>query len=373
MKKILVILILFLLTIGLVEAATVSLSITWQLSSETLKPGRSTTISVTATNAGTSDITNVVIDATPGPYLSITSGGSTTLGAIPATTSQQASISIKAKDDALTTTSYVLLNVDYYTGTNSYSKSVYIPIYIKREPILQITNVQYNDTTAPGNTVMLSFDVTNYGSGPATDITIILNQSDDTFITPGSSGETHLTSVGAGQSRKVEFIITIDPDADVGTDSIPVILEYYDESSSDLITKTKEIGLTIGGDVQLITTVESSLGSTAKITITNIGTGSAEYLLIKVSSPYTTKEIYIGSLESDDYETIEIAQAGISATYPLTLNLTYKDKYNNEFNEERTINVTPIFSFGDLPIGYIILILIIIGAWYWFKKRKKKK
>ncbi len=246
------------------------------------------------------------------------------------------------------------MDVDYYTGTSSYSKSVYVPIDIKREPILQIEKVQYNDTTAPGNTIMLSFEITNYGSGPAQDITVTLNQTDDKFITPGSSGESHLTTIGAGESKKVEFIITLDPDADVGTDSIPVILEYYDESSSDLITKTKDIGLTIGGEVQLITTIESSMGSTAKVTITNIGTGSAEYLLISASSPYSTKEIYIGSLESDDYETIEIEQFGAGSTYPLTLNLSYKDKYNNEFSEIRTVNITPIFSVGELPIGTIL-------------------
>jgi len=205
MKKIFLPLLAFLIFACLVEAAIVSLNVSWQLSVETLRPGGDATISLTFTNAGTSDITSVVATPTPGKYIKITSG-KIDLGGVPATTSHQGAISIKIDEDAISTTSYVFLEVDYYTGTSGYEKSFYIPITIRRKPILEIRNVEYSDSVEPGKTVILSFDIFNSGDGPAKDLKIILNKT-DLFTTLGSSGEVVIGNLDSSDYKDLEFSI----------------------------------------------------------------------------------------------------------------------------------------------------------------------
>jgi hypothetical protein len=377
MKKIFLPLIFFLLFVCLVEAAIVSLNVSWQLSVETLRPGGDATISLTFTNAGTSDITSVVATPIAGEYIKITSG-KIDLGGVPATTSHQGAISIKVDEDAISTTSYVFLEVDYYTGTSSYEKSFYIPITIRRKPILEIRNVEYSDSVEPGKTVILSFDIFNSGDGPAKDLKIILNKT-DLFTTPGSSGEVVIDNLDSSGYNHLEFSITIDPDASIGIDSIPAKFSYYDETKTNVYSETKNIGIRISGTIEFVTTFEpgenfyyGNIGK-AEITISNSGSGSAEYVTIKANSDYGSKEFYIGSLDSDDSETIEFIQdlRSVSSKYPITLEISYKDKFQNSYAITKIVEVVP----GNAPFNYtiiiVVVVILIVGIWY-YRKRKKK-
>jgi hypothetical protein len=377
MKKIIFILI-FLLVISLVEAAVISLTVSWQLSTATLRPGGDSTISITLTNAGGIDISNVIAKPTAGPYLKITSGGKNEFGAIPVTISHQGAISIKADDDAPSTTSYVWLDIDYWISTTQYNKNIYIPIKIRRKPLLEIKNVEYSDSVEPGKTVELSFEILNSGDGPAKDLQIILNQS-ELFTTISSSGETVIETLDTSKYEKIKFDITIDPDASVGINSIPVKLTYYDETKETNYSETKYIGISISGTIEFITTFEpgnnfyyGNIGE-AEIIISNSGTGPAEYVTVKAMSDYGFKEFYIGSLDSDDSETIELLQdlRGLSGKYPITLEISYKDKFQNSYSVTKVVEAIP----GNAPIDYTIIIVVVVvlvvGIWY-YRRRKKK-
>jgi len=62
MKKIILI-ILFLLLVGIAEAVNISLTVSWQLSSSTVRPGGDLIIYLTVTNPGL-DLSGVVLTAT---------------------------------------------------------------------------------------------------------------------------------------------------------------------------------------------------------------------------------------------------------------------------------------------------------------------
>lgn len=187
MKRMLFVLIAFLLIAGLVEATSISLNVAWQLSSNSTKPGGYNTIYLTVTNTGT-DVQSIVITPTAGPSLSIVSGNKIELGDLPATLSQQAAITVKADESSNSTTSYVYVETVYYYSNSQYKKDFYIPITIKGDPKLQIENVNFDGNLQPGNTVLLNFDLVNEGQGGAKDITVSLSQNSN-FISSGSSGE----------------------------------------------------------------------------------------------------------------------------------------------------------------------------------------
>lgn len=377
MKRIFLLLLIFLIFVCLAEAAIVSLNVSWQLSVETLRPGGDATISLTFTNAGTSDLINVVATPTPGKYIKITSG-KIDLGGVPATTSHQGAISIKIDEGAISTISYVFLEVDYYTGASSYEKSFYIPIKIRRKPILEIRNVEYSDSVEPGKTILLSFDIFNSGDGPAKDLKIVLNKT-NLFTTAGSSGEVLIDNLDSSNYEHLEFSITIDPDVSIGIDSIPVKLTYYDETKETSYSETKYIGMSISGTIEFVTTFEpgenfyyGNIGE-AEITISNSGSGSAEYVIIKAISDYGSKEFYIGSLDSDDSETIELIQdlRGVSSKYSITLEISYRDKFQNSYTITKSVEAVP----GNAPFNYtiivIVVVVLVVGIWY-YRKRKKK-
>ncbi|MDD5416749.1 MAG: hypothetical protein PHU12_02110, partial [Candidatus Aenigmarchaeota archaeon] len=233
MKKMILVSIVFLMLFASMAYAAASLDVSWQAATDTLRPGSETSISLTVTNTGTTDLTNVVITPSGGPYI-ITTSGKIELGGIPAGGSNQGSVSIRADSTAESRTSYVYLKVEYYTGTASNVKSFTIPIYIRREPILQIVNVNYDDVISPGKTITINFDIKNSGLGPAKDLIISLDQSSKVFTIPESAGELVIDTVGQDDVKTVGFVITIDPEADVGINSVPVVLKYYDETKSNL-------------------------------------------------------------------------------------------------------------------------------------------
>ena len=130
MKKFLILCLIFLLSVSIVEAAP-SLGVGWQLSSDTLRPGGEATISMTFTNTGLTEVSNVFVTATLGPYLKLTSGVTELeLGAISSASSQQAAMSFKIDTDAVSTTTFITLEVEYYSGTSKYTKTISIPVTI---------------------------------------------------------------------------------------------------------------------------------------------------------------------------------------------------------------------------------------------------
>lgn len=377
MKKLIVLSVLLLLTVSIVEAAP-SLGVSWQLSSDTLRPNGEATITLTLTNTGLTEITNVFITPNLGPYLTPTSGVSIIeLGALSSTSSQQATVSIKVDEDAISSTSFVSFTIEYYTGTSGYSKTLSVPVTIRRSPILQIENVSYDTVPEPGKTTTLMFNVVNAGDGPAKDLKIKLNQT-DFFIVSESGGEVVINSLGAFEKRTVEFPIVIDPEASVGIESITITLEYYDETKSTMYTETSKIGTKVTGEADFIVSVDSGTNffygqmGEAEIIISNSGTGPAEFISIKASSSYGSKEFYIGSLDPDDSETIELPQdlKGVSSKYPIKLEVSYRDKFQNEYTVVKTVEAFPGTAPIDFTIIIVIVVVVVIAVWF-YRKRKK--
>ena len=374
MKK--AIILIFLLCIAVAEAAVSTINVSWQVSPSTLRPSSIATISLSVSNPS-SDLTNVVINSLPGPYVKITSGNKIELGSLPSLGSAQASISVMVDENAPSINSYIYVEVDYYTSsTSSSKKSFYIPLTIVREPIIQIKNVNFSSEPEPGKTINLSFDLKNEGLGIAKDIIVSLVPNSN-FLVPGSS-EVFLSNLNNLETKTITFPLTISPDASVGTSSISVKITYYDEIRSSSYNQTKEIGLKISGNIDFITTVSSynnfyygNLGKVL-IAIANRGTAPASFVTVKASSEYGSKEFYIGSLDSDDSETIELPQDLTKAKgkYVINLLINYRDKFDNSYSVEKFVEVIP----ENAPFNYnfiFVLVFVLAFAYLFYRKRKK--
>jgi hypothetical protein len=224
---------------------------------------------------------------------------------------------------------------------------------------------------------LLSFDVSNKGDATSRDIKVKLNKT-SLFTTPDSTGEIIINELKSLESKNLNFLITISPDANIGIESIPIILSYYDNTKTNNYTETKNIGLKISGNIDFIVTVSSyknfyyGRSGEVLISVANRGLAPAEYLSVKARSDLGSNEFYVGKLDSDDSETIELAQdlSKASGKYLIYLTLNYKDRFDNSYSVEKTVEAVP----ANAPLDYNMFIIIVpvLAIAYWFYRKRKK-
>jgi hypothetical protein len=252
-------------------------------------------------------------------------------------------------------------------------------VKIRTPPSLQVQGATYNGSIEPGSNVQLNFNLVNNGDGPAKDLKVSLTQTQGLFTVVGSA-EQFVSELAKGDSQAFAYTITIDPEASVGTKLIPIMLSYYDGTRTSSYSETKQIGLPVSGKADFVVTVDSTKNfyfgqeGTVSITIANKGTGSAEYLTAALSSPYGTKEIYVGNLKTDDTEIIDLTQklVGAPATYNIDVALSYRDSYNNVYNVAKQLSVSPSSAPVQIPFTTIIIIAVVIAAAYFFLKKRRR-
>ena len=359
-------------------ALAASLTVTYNVLDSYVRPSGQTTVLLTFTNPSvTEEMSNLKVTVTAGPDLSV-SPSLIEVGTLGTGSAQQASVVVTASPVAKAQQSYISVYASYGSSSVTRETRISIPITIRNPPLIQISNVKFTPSPEPGSTTEMSFDVLNNGDGPAKDISISLTQSSGLFTVSGSS-EGFIPSIPAKGKETVSFKITIDPKASVGTQLIPVKFIYFDEGKTASYNETKNIGLPISGTADFIVTLDKTENfyfgrtGTASISISNSGTGTAEFLTIKTSSPYGAKESYTGKLEPDDTETIDVEQdlGGATGKYDITVDLIFRDSYNNPFTITKKVSVTPMYAPIELPWVWIVLIVVIAAGVWWYRKKRK--
>lgn len=388
--------VMFVLVISsLVFAVEGSLTITWQVLDATLRPGGETTVLLTLTNPSTVGVRTIELFISSGPYIT-PSTSYLEIGGLGGGESQQTSLIVNVDSTAISTTSYIKIKATYYGDSTKKETIINIPIKIRRVPILQIEGVNYTPTLIePGNTVNLSFDLINNGDGPAKDISIALNQIEKVFVT--ELEETFVSEIKSGQKTQISFTLMIDPSVAIGTYSIPVSLEYLDETKTENYSSTKNIGLVIAGKYNFVITLESQsvvaqdTQGSATVKIANAGTQKARFLTVKVLPSdalidISPKSIYIGNLKSDDYETGEfnfkVDKLISPGSYPLNLEIEYKDLYGQAYTETYEVDIK-VSSTAEFSQAYqtriswyiigIVGLFAIVFIYYIYRRLRKKK
>lgn len=380
------------------SAAGGSLAITSEVLDNELRPGGETTVLVTVSNPSTSDMTDVRLAISAGPNLAA-SDSSISLGDLSSGYSKQTSFSVTANSSAAAVTSYLTVKATYYISSARYENIINTLISITTAPILQIDNVEFTQVDneestliGPGSVARLKFDLVNNGDGSAKDIRISLDQS--SLFAVSGSGENFVGELKPDNSVNLSFVLTVDPSTTIGTHQIPVSLTYLDETFTEN-SATKYIGLTITGETNLIVLLHSQEASTpgtqtsATVKIINAGNQEVQFLTVNIlsSTPLidvAPQTVYIGSLNSDDYDTQKFSfktQDVSPGNYPLKLEVYYQDTYGNGYTEQHSVNVR-LYSAAELPgegifspytIAALGFLIILVGYFTLKKFRKKRK
>ena len=247
---------------------------------------------------------------------------------------------------------------------------------------------------APGQSVDIILKVKNLASYALKDISLKLELTDALlpFAPKDSSTEQKITSLDDGQSKEVVFTLDSLAEAESKIYKLPLKITYYDEfareySMSDLI------GIEIGETPELSLNVEENnlvLGQPSSLTVKIVNQGLAgvkflnlETVSIKQAEVIGITSFYLGNLDSDDFETVELKVLPKASKINLPLTLKYKSADNQEQMQKVNLAVKSytleeakklgLVKSSNFWIWAIALVILIGVVWFIRRIRKKKK
>jgi len=263
-----------------------------------------------------------------------------------------------------------------------------LTISISLASALTVTNVD-SPVFKPGQEGSIRIIVENNLDTTAKDISISLDLTNLPFVPVGSSEES-IDEIKKDKDELFEFEIKAANDIEPGDYEISYELSY--ETSDSIRQKRGTIGVNVGANAELTysaTTEMPVIGSQGKISlkIVNKGFGDAKFVSIKVSSTnsftlLSDEEVYIGTIDSDDFETANFDVIFNTKNILLNAIVEYKDFDNREkvdsislplniYTRERAIELGIIKKSNAST--YTIVVIVIILIWIIWRKIKKRR
>jgi len=282
--------------------------------------------------------------------------------------------------------------LDYEAQVGNARQSANMNIWVQTiDANVDISSVK-TQILVPGKITPVEINLENKADSPMNNIVVKLDLTATTlpFVPINSTTEKKLFFIEPGKINSVIFNLMALPGAAANAYKVPILIKFTD-GTGKTYNKTGLIGLVVGSSPDLMVTTSSSdiyskgTGNIAlKVTnrgLTDIKFVSANLKPAKEYEVISENNIYLGNIDSDDYETAEYRIKVIKVKkgiVPLQLELNYLDANNNNYSEVRQVELK-IVSAKDLGIsnnggaGRIILVIIIIGAGYYFYRKWEKK
>lgn len=252
--------------------------------------------------------------------------------------------------------------------------------------------------TPPGERTKLRIELKNYATSILKDIKVSLDlgsTSSTPFGPVGSTNEKVVSYIDPLATVPVEFELLVDPDAVSKTYRIPMTLRYSDALNKDY-NRTNLVTIVVGDEPDVSIGIESATvyraGTAGDITIKIVNKGLPDMKFINVklaqSSSYriiSPSEVYIGKIDSDDYETADFkiyVESGSDKKLALPLTVEYRDANNKDYRNAVNLEL-PLYSSseakkfglvkGNGKMGWIALIIIAAAGFFGYRFWKKRK
>ncbi len=325
----------FLIFTLLVIQPSLALNVNWNVLDQFLAPSSETLILLSLTNELPKTAKKIEIFAYPETCLNV-EPNYVNLGSLESGNSYQTSFRV-ILNECPYSTKLIKFVIKYYTDSEEKELNLNIPLSVIAYPILEIENVSYSkEFIEPGDSVSLKFVLSNKGSGDAKNIKIVLNQ---TFVI-APVNEIFVKDLKSGESKIIEFQLTVKPELKVGVYTLPLTIVYQDKFEKQDFIDTKLIRLKLYSNFTFFASVERQdlikAGSDGyvEIKIANLGKQDAKSVFLKFiqdSLRVKPSQIYIGDLDARDFyaESILVKAPPKAGDYTLRAILYYKDLYGN--------------------------------------------
>lgn len=200
--------------------------------------------------------------------------------------------------------------------------------------------------------------------------------------------------LGPKQQKIFTFNLRVDPDTEPKVYRVPLTLTYSDEIGNTTYTEEGIIAIVVSKKPDIMVNLDDTSIYTPEnqgevtVGIYNTGMSRIKFAVLEIvdSENYeilSTPKIYLGNVDSDDYETANFDIYVREENPELKFILDYKDEYNEEHRDELNIKMKT-YSDGDArKYGFtqgssawtIIIILLIVagGVWFYIRRKKKKR
>jgi len=247
----------------------------------------------------------------------------------------------------------------------------------------------------PGDTAKVKISLKNLADSYVKDIKVRLDLSSSSlpFVPIHSTTEKKIYQIGSMAEEAVYFDIMAMADAESQAYKVPINITYSDDVGTHY-GKDDIISLIVGDEPDLSIMVDNSeiykknSFGTVIIKFVNKGLSDVKLLNIKLAETdsfevVSPEEVYIGNIDSDDYETAEFdIYVGDADELVLPVELEYMDANNKKFSESREVKLR-LFSSSEAKrygleesriVGIIIIVIIVaLGVYFFYWRRKKKK
>ncbi len=262
----------------------------------------------------------------------------------------------------------------------------------------RVTIYAETQSMAPGSTSSLKLRVKNTGDDTLFDVHVILPE-EAAFFVPLDFSEKIIPSIESGEEATVEFQVGVSTNAEVKAYSVPLTIRYQGKTLGSQVV-TKNVGLRVAGTPELAVIASTSpapmtVGAQQyklSVQVSNVGNTAVRAVAVYVSSETLeflgSQKEYVGTLNLDDYSTSQfpvVVKPGTTpGTYEVSVELTYKDAYNNPYRETHKASIEvvssdvaalargPTSTNPFLIVGGIVLLAAVLYFGYnRFLKKKK--
>jgi hypothetical protein len=361
-------------------------------------PGSIVDVKLRVENMGSGVAENVIIEFIPEYPFSIRPGDSVSqnIGTIGGrqTGDDGVIVEFKLKVDKDAVQGDNDLKVKYKTGIDTWVIPEPFAIRVKTPvAVLDAASIiTVPSVIVPGEPAKINLVLKNYADSLMSNVNVKFDfVSSSIPIAPlYSTSEKVLKNIAAGEEVSIAFDVVALADAEAGIYKVPLNISYYD-SSGALYSKSGVVGIVVGASPDIVALVSESeikkekMSGNVDIKFTNKGMAGIKFLNVKLKetdqfSVISSPEVYIGKVDSDDYETASFniyVKSSDDGKVILPVDMEYRDSTNKLFTETRNVELR-IFSSssnGNNIAGPIITLVIVaagVGIYFWAKKRKKK-
>ena len=379
--------------------------------SDPVEPGGYVEVRFKVENIGAETVENLVFELLPQYPFSLDRGSKAVkmVGDIVYQAGDEAYIlyyKLRVDKDAIEGNNPIKVRYSIDSGLTWSSKEFHVRVQTQ-DAMVSIENVILEPgQIAPGKQAKLTLDIQNNEDTLIKDIRVNLGvltkivtstvTTSELPITPiGSTNEKMIRNIGAHQSENATFDLIADPDAESTIYKLPITISYIDNVGTNY-SKMYYTSIVVGEEPDLTAVIEESeiitSGKTGEVSLrfTNKGASDVKFLYVELlkSENYeilSQPNVYIGNIDSDDYESAEFnlhVKGTRDKSVQLPLRIEYRDSNNNEFKKDTILNLrlysgSEAKKYGLVPASnplksILFLAIVLWGIWFYYKKKKNK-
>jgi len=265
----------------------------------------------------------------------------------------------------------------------AHEETDYVRMTVKKEKLDIIFDQKSDVVTRQESTLVLTLN--NNGNEDLKDIRLSFT-SEDIKMRDGSEFDFNDVSKGGEATVSGTVFVTLSP----GLNLIPARMTWIEND----VNKEQEITvpLTISSDADVGVYIETkpaplTAGTehTLSVLVSNLGSYRIDNVDVEIDSDVLqtldiTNKQYIGSLENDDFSTVQFKTQISPFTAPGDYDMTVKINYRDQSGEWKTRYINqPITVYGMQTeeggiLNYIIILVVLaVIVWFFFFRKKKKE